>query len=159
MSLVDSVYYPTMRLCLENTPLIRIWVKCVSPAQNQGTEGATPLQPTQMVPQLCRGLLKGGGWYQHRKVFTRLCMSWKFYSVKSSRSEVFVTHASRCSMEDCYWRQIFCFKAFICFRGAACFPLERQLAFSFFVLPSILVLPNQLSSSELLKHQLSNSES
>lgn len=59
MSLVDSVYYPTMRLCLENTPLIRIWVKCVSPAKNQGTEGATPLQPTQMVPQLCRGLLKG----------------------------------------------------------------------------------------------------
>lgn len=36
MGLVDSMYYPTMPLCLENSPLIRIWVKCVSARANPG---------------------------------------------------------------------------------------------------------------------------
>lgn len=43
------MYYPTMLLCLENSPLIRIWVKCTSACTNPGRKGAERFQPTQMA--------------------------------------------------------------------------------------------------------------
>lgn len=46
---MDSLYYPTMPLCLENSPLIRIWVKCMSACANPGSKGAERFQPTQMA--------------------------------------------------------------------------------------------------------------
>lgn len=64
------MYYPTMLLCLENSPLIRIWVKCMSACANPGSKGAGRFQPTQMARNNVIFVRRSES--QSRRVFIRL---------------------------------------------------------------------------------------
>lgn len=112
MSLVDSVYYPTMLLCLENTPLIRIWVECVSACADPWSKGAELLSAHTNGPSAhnvdslrwCGENHSRGGCSPDFGV----CMTSKFYSANSGKGEVFGTQTPQQSFlkKGWYWRQI-----------------------------------------------------